>query len=181
MKFLFELLPLIVFFAAYAYVDIFFATAAAMIATVIQVVWSWLKHKKVPTMLWISFGAFMIFGGLTLILHDQRFVMIKPTIVYWVMACGFSISYFGFGKNVIKLAMQAQFDAPDDVWKRWLFGWVAFFVSLGILNLFVAYNFTEATWVKFKVFGVISLTLLLTVLQVWRMMPYAKVESPDKP
>lgn len=182
MKALFELLPLVVFFAAYAYVDIFFATAAAMIVSVIQVAWSWLKHRKVPTMLWVSFAAFMVFGGLTLVLHDQRFVMIKPTIVYWAMACGFAISYFGFGKNPIKLAMQIQFDAPDIVWKRWLFGWIAFFTALGVLNLYVAYSFSEPTWVKFKVFGVLTLTMLLTVAQVWRMMPYAKLDNPgDKP
>lgn len=174
------MLPLAVFFAAYAYVDIFFATAAAMIAVSIQVAWTWLKHKKVPAMLWVSFAAFMVFGGLTLFLRDQRFVMVKPTIVYWAMAIGFVVAYYGFAKNPIKLALQVQFDAPDVVWKRWMFGWIAFFVALGFLNLFVAYTFSEAIWVKFKVFGVISLSLLLSLVQVWRMMPYAKPDASTK-
>ncbi len=180
MKLLFEFLPLFVFFIAYIYVDIFFATAAAMVTSCIQVIWSWLKYKKVPRMLWVSFGSFMIFGSLTLILHDRRFIMIKPTIVYWTMGCGFAVYYFVFGKNAIKMAMQAMFEAPDRVWKKWLLSWIAFFVVLGLLNLFVANNFSELTWAKFKVFGALTLTLLLTGLQIWRMMPYMKAEAHEK-
>lgn len=177
MKALFELFPLVAFFAAYAYVDIFFATAVGMVASAIQVIWSWLKHKKVPTALWIGFGAFMVFGGLTLFLRDQRFVMLKPTIVYWLMAVGLLISYVGFKKNPIKLAMQSQFEPPEHIWTRWMLVWVVFFTLLGFVNIYVAQTFSEATWVKFKVFGVISLSLLLTIVQIWRMFPYAKQES----
>ena len=123
MKLLFELLPLLAFFTAYVAVDIYFATAVGMVTSIIQVIWTMLRREKVSTMLWISFGSFMVFGSLTLILHDKRFVMIKPTIAYAAMAIGLAVSYFGFGKNAIKAAMQEQFEAPDNVWKHWMFAW----------------------------------------------------------
>jgi intracellular septation protein A len=180
MKFLFDFLPLLVFFAAYAAVDIFFATAAAMVATTLQIAWSWLKHRKVDRLLWVNFGAVMLFGGLTLVLHDKRFIMMKPTIVYWLMAAGMLISYTIFKKNPIRLLMDAHFDAPDRLWNRWAGGWILFFFGLGILNLFVAHNFSEDIWVKFKVFGALVLTLVLIAVQVWTLMPYAKQESTEE-
>jgi intracellular septation protein len=180
MKFLFDFLPLLVFFAGYAAVDIFFATAAAMVATTLQIAWSWLRHRHVDRLLWINFGAVMIFGGLTLLLHDKRFIMVKPTIVYWLMAGGMLVSHAVFKKNAIRLLMEVHFDAPSRLWNRWIAGWIAFFFALGALNLFVAYNFSEDIWVKFKVFGALVLTLVLIVLQVWTLMPYARQEDPEE-
>lgn len=177
MKFLFDFLPLLVFFGAYAAFDIYVATAAAMVATTFQIAWSWLRHRKVDRMLWINFGAIMLFGGLTLVLHDKRFIMLKPTIVYWLMAAGMLISYLGFHKNPIRLMMDAHFDAPNRLWTRWFGAWVVFFLALGVLNLFVAHNFSEDVWVKFKVFGALILTLVLIALQVWTLMPYARPEK----
>src|SRR5688572_26294342 len=113
MKILFDLFPLLVFFGCWLAVDIFFATGAAMVATTIQVAWSALKYRKVDKMLWVNFGAILFFGGLTLVLQDKRFIMIKPTIVYWIMACALLIAYAGFGKNLIKSMMESQFNAPD--------------------------------------------------------------------
>ena len=180
MKFLFDFLPLLVFFAGYAAVDIFFATGAAMAATAFQISWSWLRHKKVDKLLWVNFAAVMVFGTLTLLLHDKRFIMIKPTIVYWLMSGGMLISYAVFKKNPIRLMMEAHFDAPDRLWTRWVGGWIAFFLGLGVLNLFVAYNFSEGIWVKFKVFGALVLTLLLIGVQVWTLMPYARDDGSEE-
>lgn len=178
MKFLFDFFPLLVFFGAWLAVDIFFATGAAMVATVIQVAWSWLKHRKVDKLLWINFGAIAFFGGLTLVLQDKRFIMVKPTVVYWVISCGLLVAYLGFRKNAIRLMMEEHFNAPDQLWNRWLMGWVTFFFMIGLLNLFVAYNFSEGVWATFKVFGVLALTLLLMIAQVFTLMPYAKSEDP---
>lgn len=178
MKFLFDFLPLLVFFAAYYFIDIFFATAAAMLATVIQVAWSWLKHGKVEKLLWINLGAVVFFGGLTLLLQDKRFIMAKPTVVYWIMSGALAITYLVFKKNAIHLMFKSQFNAPERLWKRWLVLWIVFFVLLGILNLFVAYNFSEDIWVKFKVFGALVLTLALAFVQIWNLMPYAQADEP---
>ena len=81
MKALFDLFPLLIFFGSYAMVDIFFATGAMMAATTLQVAWAWFKHRKVEKMLLISFIAIIVFGSMTLLLHDKRFIMIKPTVV----------------------------------------------------------------------------------------------------
>ena len=178
MKFLFDLFPLLVFFAAYAAYDIFIATGAIMVATCIQVAWAWSRHRKVDKVLWISFGAIMVFGTLTLVLQDKRFIMIKPTLVYWIMASALAISHFWFHKNPIRLMMEKHFDAPDATWTRWLFIWVAFFGAMGVLNLLVAFNFSEAVWVKFKVFGTLTLTLALAFLQAWRLMRFARPDTP---
>jgi intracellular septation protein len=180
MKFLFDFMPLLVFFGAYAAVDIYFATGAAMVATAMQVTWSWLRHRKVDRLLWVNFAAIMLFGTLTLILHDKRFIMVKPTIVYWLMAGGLLVSYLVFKKNAIRLMMEAHFNAPDAIWNRWVAGWVVFFFVLGILNLYVAYNFSEDIWVKFKVFGALVLSLVVMALQVWTLMPYARNEEPEQ-
>jgi|SRR5882672_5021997 len=177
MKIIFDLFPLLVFFGTWLAVDIFFATGAAMVATTIQVIWSALKYRKVEKLLWINFGAILFFGGLTLFLHDKRFIMVKPTIVYWIMASGLLVAYAGFGNNLLKTMMQSQFNAPDWLWKRWLIGWISFFFGLGIVNLFVAYNFSEAVWATFKVFGAMALSLLLMFALIWSLMPYAKNED----
>ena len=179
MKFLFDFFPLLVFFAAYLTVDIFFATAAAMAATIIQVAWSWLKHRKVDKLLWINFGAFMFFGSLTLILHDESFIKIKPTIVYWVIAAAMAVSHVWFKKNPIRLMMEVHFAAPDAVWRQWLITWVIFFVVLGALNLVIAYNMSTDLWVKFKVFGGLTLTFAVALAQVWSMMRYARNEGTN--
>jgi intracellular septation protein len=177
MKFLFDFFPLIVFFAGYAFVDIFFATGAAMAATLFQVAWSWLKHRKVERLMWINFGAIMFFGGLTLLLQDKRFIMIKPTIVYWIIASGLLVSHYFFNKNPIKLMMESHFDAPERVWTQWLLNWIGFFSVLGVVNLLVAYGFSEDVWVKFKVFGTLALTLALAFVQTFMLMRYARREE----
>lgn len=181
MKALFDLFPLLVFFGAYATVDIFFATAAMMVATTLQVAWVWLKHRKIEKVLMISFGAIMVFGSMTLLLHDKRFIMIKPTIVYWIMAGALLVSHFWFRKNPIRAMMEKHFDAPEAVWNQWLYVWVSFFGAMGVVNLLVAYNFSEDIWVKFKVFGTLAMSLALAFLQGWRLMRYARPEITGNP
>lgn len=177
MKFLFDIFPLVVFFAGYAFVDIFFATGAAMAATALQVAWSWVKHRKVERLTWISFGAILVFGGLTLLLRDERFIKVKPTIVYWIVAVVLFVSHRFFGRNPIKLMMTTHFDAPEPVWSRWLVNWVIYFGALGIVNLLVAHGFSTDIWVKFKVFGTLALTLGFAFLQTFMLMRYARDEE----
>jgi intracellular septation protein len=177
MKVLFDFFPLIVFFAGYAFVDIFFATGAAMAATVLQVAWSWLRHRKVERLMWINFGAIMFFGGLTLLLQDERFIKVKPTIVYWIIAGALLASHYFFNKNPIKLMMEPHFDAPERVWTRWLFNWVMYFGVLGVVNLLVAHGFSTDVWVKFKVFGTLALTVVLAFVQTFMLMRYARHEE----
>src|SRR5512143_353770 len=101
MRFFFDFLPLLVFFGGYAVADIYYATGACILATTIQVIWSWLKHRKVDNLLWVNFLAIVLLGGLTLVFHDKRFIMVKPTIVYWIISAGLLFSYMILRKNPI--------------------------------------------------------------------------------
>lgn len=181
MRFFLDFLPLLVFFGTYAAAGIFVATAAAMAVTVVQVLWAWFKHRKVDRLLWVNFAAIMIFGGLTLFLQDKRFIMVKPTIVYWLISASLAFSYVVLKKNPIRLMMDSFFDAPDALWRRWFWIWLLFFFVLGGINLLVAYGFSEEVWVKFKVFGVLGLCMFMTFVQIWRLMPYAKDTGKSDP
>jgi len=187
-KFLFDLFPIILFFAAFKIagsdpeqanalalavgyqadikqIPILIATAIAIIATFVQIAWVWMRHGKVDTMLWVSLGLIVVFGGATLWLHDATFIKWKPTVLYWLFAVTLLVSDFVFNKNIISVMMKGQVKLPAPVWRRLNLSWVLFFVSMGVLNLYVAFNYSESTWVNFKLFGFMGLMLVFIVLQ----------------
>jgi intracellular septation protein len=178
MKFLFDLFPVILFFVAYiATDDIFMATAVTIVAAIGQVAYVWLKHRKVEKMLLISLALVVVMGGLTLVLHDKRFIMWKPTVLYWLFAIALMVSMLAFKRNLIKTMMSTQMQLPEIVWTKLNWSWAGFFALMGFLNLYVAFNFTEATWVKFKLFGGMGLMLVFVVLQALMLAKY--VESKE--
>lgn len=164
MKFLVDLLPVILFFAAFKLADIYVATVVAIVATFCQIGWVWLRHRKVDTMLWVSLGVVTVFGTATLLFHDETFIKWKPTVLYWLFAGGLLVSSW-FGKNVIRTLMESQVKLPDPVWRGLNASWVGFFTVMGFLNLFVAYQFSTDTWVNFKLFGGMGLMLLFVLAQ----------------
>ena len=177
MKFLFDLFPVILFFAAfYITRDIYIATAVAMAATVAQVAFSWFKHRQVDTLQWVSLGLIAVLGGATLLLHDKAFIMWKPTVLYWVMGAGLLISQW-LGKQPLKALMGKQLTLPEPVWKRLVLAWVAFFAGMGVLNLYVAFTFSEEVWVNFKLFGGMGLMLLFVIGQSIVLSRY--MEDPN--
>ena len=165
MKFLFDLFPVILFFAAYKLSDIFVATGVAIAATVLQIAWVWLRHRKVDTMLWVSLAVIVVFGGATLILHDKTFIQWKPTVLYWLFGGILAAAQIGFRRNLIRSLMEQQVSLPDAVWGRLLASWIGFFAFMGALNIYVARNFSESAWVNFKLFGGMGLMLVFVVLQ----------------
>ena len=108
MKFLFDLFPVILFFAAFKLGDIYLATGVAIAATFVQIAWSWLRHRKVENMMWISLAIISVFGGMTLLLHDETFIKWKPTVLYWTFALVLAVSALVFRKNLIRTLMQEQ-------------------------------------------------------------------------
>jgi intracellular septation protein len=164
MKFLFDLLPVGLFFVAILVWDIFVATAVAIAATVAQVAWLKLRKRKVEPMLWASLAIIVVFGGLTLYLKDKTFILWKPTVLYWLFAAVLAGSALA-GRNLIKAMMSKQITLPEPVWARLSWSWVAFFAFMGIANLYVAYNYSESTWVSFKLFGGMGLMLLFVLAQ----------------
>jgi intracellular septation protein len=179
MKMLFDFLPVACFFAVYWFSDIFVATAAAIAATVGQVAWLKLRGKKVEPMLWVSFGIIVVFGGLTLVLRNPEFIMWKPTVLYWLFAGVLSVSALFFRRNLIQSLLGKEIQAPDVAWRALNWSWVGFFLFMGVLNLYVAFNYSEATWVKFKAFGGIGLMLVFVIAQALYLSRHMPAE--DKP
>jgi intracellular septation protein len=107
----------------------------------------------------------VVFGGATLILHDETFIKWKPTILYWLFAVTLFASAQFFGKNLIRAMLDQQVELPDALWPRLNYAWIGFFAVMGVLNLWVAFNFSTDTWVSFKLFGGMGLMLVFIVLQ----------------
>ncbi len=201
MKFLFDLLPVILFFAAYkvgsanpeaahalaagwlgdgiavAQAPILIATFVAILATVLQIGLVWLKHRKVDTMLWISLAIIVVFGGATLFFHNPTFIKWKPTALYWLFGAVLLGSAWLLGRNLIRAMLEAQIKLPDPVWARLNLAWAGFFIAMGVLNLWVAYNFTEETWVNFKMFGGMGLMLAFVLAQGFYLSRHMEEES----
>ena len=178
MKLVFDLFPVILFFVAYKVTDIYTATAVAIAATVVQIIWVKLRRGKVDKMLWISFGIITVMGGATLLFHDPTFIKWKPTVLYWAFAVVLVGAEFLFKRNLIRAMMGQQLTLPDFVWTRLSLSWAAFFVLMGFVNLYVAYNFSENTWVNFKLFGGLGLMLVFVVIQGLLLARF--VESEEK-
>ena len=172
MKLLFDLFPIVLFFAAFKLFGIFAATATAMVATVLQIIWTKWRHGKVDTMLWVSFAIITVFGGATLILHDESFIKWKPTILYWVFSTTLLFSNLFFGKNLMRTLLHEKLALPVNVWTHVNLAWSLFFACLGVLNLYVAFNYTTDTWVNFKLFGTTGLMVLFVVLQAIALSKY---------
>lgn len=179
MKFLFDIFPVILFFAAFKVFGIYTATGVAIAATVLQIAWVWIKHRKVENMQWISLALIVVFGGATLLLKDETFIKWKPTVLYWLFAAVLTGSEVFFRKNLIRSMMDKQVSAPDPVWRKLLIGWIGFFVFMGILNLYVAFGYSTDTWVSFKLFGGIGLMLLFVLGQAFVLAPHMKEKGGE--
>ena len=174
MKFLFEFFPLLLFFAAYKIWDIYVATGVAMAATVAQISWLLMKRRPVPPVMWTTLVLIVVFGGATILLQDKRFIMWKPTVLYWLFALVLAGSQALFGKSLIKSLMGSQLDLPDGVWRTMSWNWSLFFLAMGFANLYVMYQFSEETWATFKVFGATGLTLVFMLAQLPWLAKYVQ-------
>ena len=174
MKFLFDIFPVVLFFVAYKLSDIFVATAVAIAATFVQIGWVWVRHRKVEPMLWVSLAIIAVFGGATLALRDETFIKWKPTVLYWLFGLALLVAEHGFNKNLIRAMMGAQIVLPERIWTRLNLSWVGFFVVMGLLNLYVAYNFATDTWVNFRLFGSMGLMLVFILGQAAFLSKYVE-------
>jgi intracellular septation protein len=163
-KLLFDLFPIILFFIAFKFADIYTATAVAIAATIGQILWLKLRGKHVEVMQWVSLGVIVVFGGLTLLLHDETFIKWKPTILYWLFAGGLLGARLT-GRNLMKILMGPQMTLPEPIWDRLNQMWMLYFLVMGALNIWVAYSWSTDIWVNFKLFGTLGLTLLFVLLQ----------------
>lgn len=179
MKLLFDLFPVILFFATFKFAGVFTATAVAIAATFVQVGWVKYKHGKVDTMLWVSLGIISVFGGATLLLHDETFIKWKPTVLYWFFSTTLLLAPILFKKNLMRALLEEKITLPDPVWKNVNFAWAAFFAVLGVVNLYVAFNFTTDTWVNFKLFGATGMMLLFIFGQAAMLSKYVEEDKKE--
>ena len=180
MKLLIDFFPIILFFVAFKAWGIYAATAVAIVATIVQIAYLRMKHGKVEPMQWISLAVIVLFGGATLLAHDENFIKWKPTVLYWLMGGALLIGHLIFKKNFIKSLMGAQMQLPDAVWGTLNWAWTAFFSVMGVLNLWIAFNFDTDTWVNFKMFGGLGLMVLFVIGQALYLSRYLKDAPADK-
>jgi intracellular septation protein len=193
MKQLAEFLPIALFFIVYQldgetvsladwqyqFDGIFSATAVMMIATVLQVIITYALTREIEKRLIWLLLAVLVFGGATLFFRNQLFIQWKPTIFNWVLALAFGTSQFIGDKNLMERTLGNQIHLPKNVWTRLNLLWVSNFCIVGGLNLYVAYQFSEETWVSYKLYSAIGFTLLLTILTAVMISPHLKEDAED--
>ncbi len=194
MKILFDFLPIALFFGMFKYAEnhkdwaastatewlgfmvaggivgateapVLLATVVVIVATFAQILWLKSRGQKVDTMLWVSLGLVTVLGGATIYFHSENFIKWKPTVLYWVMGAALLFGQLVFKKNGIKALMGSQMDLPETAWRMVNFSWIGFFAVMGVLNLWVAFNFSTSTWVNFKLFGGLGLMVVFVLLQ----------------
>ncbi|CAM8315164.1 septation protein A [Candidatus Methylopumilus planktonicus] len=164
MKFLFDLFPVILFFIAYKFSNIYTATLVVIGATIFQVIYSKLVHKRIDKLLIFNAVLISILGGTTLWLHDANFIKWKPSILYWLLSGALLFFQFFKKKNLVKNLMGKQIQLTEKGWDQISITSAVFFGVLGALNLYIAFNFSESTWVNFKLFGITGLIMCYAVL-----------------
>lgn len=179
-KLLIELGPLLVFFGTNAAYGIFAGTGAFMAATIVSLGLAWWRYRKVPVMLFVTAALVLVFGGLTIYLQDETFIKLKPTIVYTMFAV-LLLGGLAAGKHVLAHLFGPVFNLTEEGWRKLTVRWAVFFLLMAVLNEFVWRNVSTDTWVSFKAFGFLPITLLFAMSQVPLMQRYgvAEEEAPD--
>lgn len=164
-KLFFDFFPLIIFFVGFKLYNIYVATGALMVASTIQIGYEYTRYRKVELMHVITLVLVLVFGGMTIYFHNDRFIQWKVTILNWLFAVVFLASQWFMKKPIIRLLMEKTIALPKKVWTRLNVAWILYFLILGGLNLYVAYYFSLNTWVNFKLFGLMGCTIVFVVGQ----------------
>ena len=181
MKLLFDFFPIVLFFIVFKFWGIYTATAVAMVASLTQVLLYRLKFQHFEKMHLISLGIIVILGSATLFFHNPWFIKWKPTGIYWLSALVFFSSHFIGSKPLIQKMMDSNVNLTPRIWHVLNSAWALFFLLMGILNLYVAYYFDTETWVNFKLFGGIGLTLLFVLIQAFYLTKHMDDTELEKP
>jgi len=177
MKLLIDFLPIAIFFVAFKLFDIWVATGVAIAATVAQIARLRWSTGKVEPMQWLSLGVIVLFGGATLLAHNEAFIKWKPTVLYWLMGGALFIGQLVFRRNLLKTLMGTQMALPESAWRVMNWSWIAFFAVMGVANLWVAFNFDTDTWVNFKLFGGLGLMVAFVLAQAVYLSRFMKTEA----
>ena len=208
MKLLLDFLPILFFFGTFKYAEahkdwaaafatehfgfivsggvvgvneapVLLATVVVIVATLAQIAFLLIRGKKIDTMLWVSFVLVVVLGGATVWFHSEDFIKWKPTVLYWAMALGLWGSAALFGKNLPRKMLGEQLSLPDPLWARLNWAWIAFFVMMGVLNRYVASQYSTDAWVNFKLFGSMGLMLVFMLAQGLYLSRYLAADEVD--
>jgi intracellular septation protein len=178
LKLALDLGPLVLFFLVNAKLGIFYATGAFMAAVLVALVVSYVLIRRLPVMTVVSAVIVTVFGGLTIILEDETFIKVKPTIIYLLFA-GTLFGGLILRKPLLEIVFDQMFHLTEEGWRKLTVRWALFFLALAVLNEIVWRNFSTDIWVSFKVFGALPLTFIFAMLQVPLLNKYAPPESKD--
>lgn len=177
MKLLYDYFPIICFFVAYKLWGIYVATAVTMAASFLQVGLYWLMHRRFEKVHLMTMVLIFLLGGSTLIFHNIIFIKWKPSIIYWLFSVLLIGSHY-FGKStLIHRMLGDKIKLPQKVWARVNASWGIFFFLMGFANLYVVYNYSTSTWVNFKLFGTLGLTIVFILLQVVYMSRHMELDK----
>lgn len=177
MKQFFDFIPLLVFFAVYKFYDIYIATEALMVVTVLQSAIIWFTLRKLEKMHIITLTVVLVFGGFTLIFHDDTFIKLKVTAINLLFSAAFLVSQFVLKKPLIKQMLGKEMQLPDAIWNRVNLAWAGFFAVAAATNTYIAFHLPQAVWVNFKVFGLLGMMLLFTVATVFYLYRHLPAEQ----
>ena len=168
MQLLIDYIPIVIFIVAYFFKDIFFATGVLMAVMPMVLVLQWLMTRKINKIYLASTALVLVLGAATLYFRNATFLYWKPTVLNWAFALAFLGSQWIGEKTFVQRMLGSAAELNRAQWVRLNLMWVAFFIIVGAVNLYVAYNFPEEFWVKFKLFGMLGLTLIFVVIQsIW--------------
>ncbi len=177
MQLLADYFPLILFFIAFKWQGIMFATAVAIAASIAQI--AWFKWKgSVSTVHWLSLAIIVVFGGATLVLQDEVFIKWKPTVLYGLFGAVLAVGKLVFRRDLIAHLLKG-IELPAAIWSRVTWSWTGFFAAMAVLNWYVAFHYSTEVWVNFKVWGGIGLFLVFALGQ--GLMLARHVGEPQKP
>jgi intracellular septation protein len=177
MKLFLDFFPIVLFFAAFKFAGIYVATGVAIAATLAQITYLRITTGKVEPMQWVSLGVIVLFGGATLVSHNETFIKWKPTVLYWLMGSALMVGQLFFRKNLLQSLMKAQLELPPEAWRLLNWSWIVFFALMGVINLWVAHHFDTDTWVNFKLFGGLGLMGVFVVLQALYISRFIQPEE----
>jgi intracellular septation protein len=177
MKVLLDFFPILLFFGAFKLYDIYTATGVLMAATVLQMGIVWATERRLAPMQKATLVLILLFGSLTLLLHDDRFIKWKPTVLYGAMAVALAVALWIFKKNFLKMLLGAQLDLPAQIWGRLNVAWIAYCVFMAVINGYVAAYFSTEAWVNFKLWGY-AFPIVFLVAQGLYISPHLKSDKP---
>lgn len=176
LNFLYEFLPVLLFFIAFKFYGIYVATGVGIAVTAIQLLLTTLIKKKLDKKQLITLIIFVVFGGMTLYFHNPIFVKWKPTVVFWLFGVVLFLSHFIGKKPIMRRMLEAMLDGkaslPNHIWSRLNMAWAVFFTILGLINIYVAYNYSTEVWVNFKLYGILGLLFAFSFLQALYLARY---------